>query len=87
MLADLGFETLRFKGKPFFWTTNAAVNSIMFLNTNYIEVVYRSNLWFAMSEWKAIPTQMERLAHIISSANVITTQPRRHGLLTSASVS
>jgi hypothetical protein len=87
MLADLGFQNLEFKGKAWIWTPNAAVNSIMMLNTNFIEVVYRTNLWFEMTDWKDIPNQMERVAHIISSMNIIGAQPRRHGLLTSATVS
>ena len=87
MLVDLGFETLRFKGKPWSWTPNIAASNILFLNFNYVEVVYRSNLWFEMTEWKQIPNQMERVAHIICAANIITRQPRRHGRLTSATVS
>lgn len=87
MLADLGFEVLRFKGKPWVWTPNMPVNNICFYNTDYIDVEYRSNLWYDMSEWKPIPNQMERVAHILSAGNIITDQPRRHGRLTADAVS
>ena len=79
-LADLGFEILRFKGKPMAWSSNADANTAMFLNTNYIEVVYDPGMWFDMTRFKDIPLQGERIAHILTSLNVIGTQPRRHGL-------
>jgi hypothetical protein len=87
MLADLGFEVLRFKGKAWTWTPNIAASNLIMLNTDHIEAVYRPNLWFDMSEWKPIPNQTDRVAHILSSCNIITGQPRRHGRLTSATVS
>lgn len=80
-LADLGFEVLRFKGKPFVWTPGITANNILMLNTDFVEVVYDPGLWFDMTEWKAIPLQMERIAHIISALNVISSQLRRHGRL------
>ncbi len=80
-LVDLGFDVLRYKGKPFVWTPNATAGTIMMLNTNFIDVVYDPAMWFAMTEWKPIPNQTERLAHILTAMNIITDQPRRHGLL------
>lgn len=86
-LADLGFEVLRFKGKPFTWTPNIAANNIQMLNTDYIDVVYDPGMWFEMTEWKPIPNQADRVAHILCSMNIVGYQPRRHGLLTSSTVS
>lgn len=80
-LADLGFEVLRFKGKPLIWTPNMAANNVLMLNTNYIEVVYDPELWFDMTEFKPIPLQGERIAHILCTMNVISPQLRRHGRL------
>ena len=85
-LADLGFDVLRFKGKPMVWTDSAkqystAYNQMLMLNTDFIEVVYDPDLWFAMSNWKEIPLQSERIAHILCACNVIGTQPRRQGRL------
>lgn len=79
-LADLGFEVLRFKGKPLVWTPNQT-EGMLFLNTNFIEVVYDPQLWFDMTDFKPIPLQGERIAHIVSAANVISSQLRRHGRL------
>lgn len=87
VLLDLGFETLRFKGKPFFWSPNVVASTIEMLNTDYIDVIYDPGMWFDMTEWKPIPNQTDRLAHILCSGNIISDQLRRHGKLTSASVS
>jgi hypothetical protein len=87
-LADLGFEVLRFKGNPLVWTPNISMspsntnkNTMTFLNTKWIKVVYDPNLWFDMTEWKPIPQQQERLAHILCRACMYSPQPRRHGRL------
>ncbi len=83
-LADLGFDVMRYKGKPWVWTPNAVSGSnqqLLFLNCNYIDVVYDPQLWFDMTEWKAIPLQGERIAHILCAYNVVGDQARRHGRL------
>ena len=78
-LADLGFEVLRFKGKPMVWTPGITADQILMLNTDFVEVVYDPGLWFDMTDWKPIPLGMERIAHIMSALNVISGQLRRHG--------
>ena len=78
-LADLGFEVLRFKGKPLMWSGNMTADEVLMLNLDFVEVVYDPNLWFDMTDWKPIPFEMGRVAQILCAANLITTQPRRHG--------
>lgn len=80
-LADLGFEVLRFKGKPLIWTSAMTANHMIMLNTQFIEFVYDPNFWFMMSDWKAEPTTTKRIAHILSFGNMISDQLRRHGRL------
>ncbi len=80
-LADLGYEVLKFKGKDVVWTSGITDNRALFLNTNYIEVVYDPTYWFEMTEWKYTQLQLERIAHIVSALNFIGTQPRRNGWL------
>ena len=84
-MVDLGFSVLRFRGKPWIWSNNVALSGpkmeVLMLNTKYIEVVYDPGMWFDMTEWKSIPLQATRIAHILSACNIITTQPRRHGRL------
>jgi hypothetical protein len=87
-LADLGFEVLRFKGKSMVWSPNISMsssntskNTMMMLNTKYIKAIYDPTLWFDMSEWKPIPLQETRIAHILCRISLYTNQPRRHGRL------
>lgn len=84
-LADLGFEVCRFKGKPFIWTNTLTVDNMLMLNTDYIEIVYDPTMFFAMTEWKQIPLQLERVAHIMNTYTVLSDQLRRHGRLYPAS--
>ena len=80
-LADMGFEVLRFKGKPVIYSADITDQNALFLNTDWIEVVYDPQLWFDMTDWKPQAFEFDRAAQIICAANLITTQPRRHGRL------
>lgn len=80
-LADLGFEVLRFKGKPLMWAAGAIDGDVLMVNTDFIEIVYDPMLWFDMTDWKATPLEFDRAAQIMCALNPITTQPRRHGRL------
>ena len=54
---------------------------MMFLNLDYIELVYDPEYFFDMTEWYTTPNQLDRVAYILSAMQLIDTQPRRHGLL------
>ena len=80
-LVDLGFEVFRFKGKPMIWSANMTSKNMLFLNTDFIEVVYDPGMWFDATEWKAIALQGTRIQHFLSAVTVISDQLRRHGRL------
>jgi hypothetical protein len=87
-LADLGYEVMRFKGKPWVWSNKMLVdptgtpkNQMLMLNTKWVHLTYDPGMWFDMSEWKPLPLQTERITHILSTCNLWTNQPRRHGRL------
>ena len=80
-LADLGFQVLRFKGKPMVWTNNMTAHHMLMLNTAFIEIIYDPDYWFDMTDWKPAPLETDRIAHIICFANMISDQLRRHGRL------
>lgn len=80
-LADLGFEVLRFKGKPLIWSPGITSGHMLMLNTGFIEIIYDPQLWFDMTDFKPIPLEDDRIAHILCAANMISTQLRRHGRL------
>lgn len=80
-LADLGFEVLRFKGKPMIWSASMTANHMLMLNTDHIEFVYDPGYWFEMTDWKPVPNEAKRIAHIVCFGNMISDQLRRHGRL------
>lgn len=79
--ADLGFETLSFKGATVAWTSKIGSTDYrtMFLNLDWLDVVYDPDVWFSMTEWKDAVNQLERVAYIVSAMQIVTNQPRRHG--------
>ncbi len=82
LAADLGFEVLTFKGAPLTWTGQlSASDKMLFFNLDFIELVYDPNYWFDMTEWFTTPSQLERVAYIVSAMQLLDTEPRRHGLL------
>lgn len=80
-LADLGFQTLRFKGKPMVWAPTITSGHMFMLNTDFIDIVYDPAFWFDMSDWKPSQTDEYRIAHILCFANMVSDQLRRHGRL------
>lgn len=80
-LADLGFEVLRFKGKPLVWTPDMTANHMLMLNTDFIDIVYDPSYWFEMTDWKPVPLGTDRIAHIVCFLNMVSDQLRRHGRL------
>jgi hypothetical protein len=86
-LLDLGFKAAAYNGSDFLWTPNlfssgtTLVNDILFVNTRWVEVVYDPGMWFEMTPWQTIPGQVERIAYILSSMNIVSRQLRRHGRL------
>lgn len=85
---DLGFDAQTFKGATMSWTSKLSASTLhMFmLNMNHIEFVYNPNAWFDMTEWQTTPNQLERVAFILCMCSgLLTTQPRRHGVLEYAS--
>lgn len=89
-LADVGFENQTFKGIPMVWTpaitgedsATPAAGALYFLNTSFLELVYDPALWFDMTEWKAIPDQVnDRAAQIVSACTLTTNRRRVQGVM------
>lgn len=80
-IADLGFETLYFKGKEWFWTPNIAAGETRMLNTNHIKFVYNPVLWMQMTPWKDGQLNLYRVAQILCQGVLYSRQLRRHGLI------
>lgn len=84
--ADLGFETVTFRGATYAYTDKITTLHMVMLNMNYIDFNFHPNVWFEMTDWKDTANQFERVAYIVSmTPGLATSQPRRHGVMLYAS--
>jgi len=80
-LAELGFDHQTFKGIPMVWSP-ACSTRIYFLNTNFLSFVFDPAMFFDMTEWKAIPEQVnDRAAQIATACTTTTSRRRVQGVL------
>lgn len=81
-MADMGFQHQVFKGIPMVWTPSVANTRMYFLNTNFLYFVYDPMMFFDMTEWKAIPNQVnDRAAQIITAGQFLTSRRRAQGVI------
>lgn len=81
-LGDAGFENIQFKGVPMIWSPSVAATRMYFLNTRFLKFKFDPSMNFDMTEWKAIPDQVnDRAAQIILAGNLMTSRRRVHGVL------
>lgn len=80
-LADAGFINQTFKGIPMVWTP-AMSERMYYLNTRFIEFVYDPGYFFDMTEWKAIPNQVnDRAAQVELACSFMTNRRRVLGVI------
>jgi len=80
--SDAGFENFSFKGITLFWDGTVPAGQMYALNSRYLTVKYDPRVEFAMTEWKQIPNQLDRVAQIVWAGNLCSSQRRRQGVLT-----
>ncbi len=81
-LGDAGFENIQFKGIPMIWSPSCANTRMYFLNTRFLRFIFDPMFNFEMTEWKAIPDQVnDKAAQIILAGNLVTSRRRVHGVL------
>lgn len=81
-LGDAGFENIEYKGIPMIWTPSIANTRQYVVNTKFLRVKYDPSMYFDMTEWKAIPDQVnDRAAQIVSALQLCTSRRRVHGVL------
>lgn len=86
-LADLGFEVLRYKGKPLVWSENMSASQMLMLNTSFIDLVFDPRFWFDMTTWERPPRQLEQVAYIIMVLQLVGFNPRFNARLKWTAVS
>jgi len=82
MLAEAGFDTLQYRGRPFLWSPSAPSGNMYFVNTSYLNLVVDSAYWMDMTDWKTIPDQPnDKVAQIVCVLNLTTSRPIAHLVL------
>lgn len=79
---DMGFENFTFKGITMFWDNLCPATNVYAPNTKYLKLKYDPRVEFAMTEWKQIPNQLDRVAQVVWAGNLLSSQRRRQGVLT-----
>lgn len=86
MMADAGFTTLTFKGKPLMWCPSAPTDNIYFINSNYFKLNCDPQYWMEMTEWKQIPNQaFDKVCQIVCSMQMTCSRPIVQGVLSGVS--
>ena len=81
LLGDAGFQNIMFKGIPMVWSPSCGTR-MYFLNTEHLSMVYDPDMFFDMTEWKAIPDQVrDRAEQIIFATSFTTNRRRAHGVI------
>jgi len=86
-LGDMGFEVLRFKGSGITFSnhTGFTATRMYMLNERYMKLIIDQMSDFEMTQWKAIPNQLDRVAQVVLRANMITNNRRMHMVMTGLS--
>lgn len=80
-LADAGFENQTFKRIPMIWSPSIT-GRMYFINTRFLDFVYDPGYFFDMTEWKAIPNQVnDRAAQVELACTFMTNRRRVQGVL------
>ena len=75
-LADASFEHIVYKGRPIMWARLCPSGNMYFINPRYLYVVIDPDYFMDMTEWKAIPDQVnDRVAQIMCTTQMIVTMP------------
>ena len=82
VMADGGFQSLRFKTAPVVFDDYAVSGRMYFLNSKYVYLVVDSGTNFVVSPFIKPVNQASRTAQILTMLNVVASRPNRVGKLT-----
>ncbi len=88
-MGDSGFQNIEFRGIPMVWSPQiasaditATAGRMYFLNTRFLKFKYDPQVFFDMTSWKEIPSQInDRAAQIITAGNLMTSRRLVHGVI------
>lgn len=83
MLADAGFDSIVFKGKPLMWCPSAPSGNMYFINPTYLKLVCDDSFFMEMTDWKQIPDQpFDKVAQVVCALNLTCRRPICQKVLT-----
>jgi hypothetical protein len=86
MMADAGFDTIVFKGKPIMWCPSAPSGNMYFINTAHYKLKIDNDAFMEMTNWKEIPNQpFDKAAQIVCTLNAVCDRPVVNSVLTGIS--
>lgn len=79
--AKLGFVSFSYKGANMYYSPQCPSGYMYFLNPKYIKFKRDSKANFAMTNWKEIPNQLDKVAQIVCRCNLVCSRCSAQGLL------
>lgn len=80
-IADLGFETLRFKGATMAWDEQCPTGNVFMPNSKFLKLRYHPDADFKATEKKQPSNQLAWVWQVYWFGNLTTNNRRRHGRL------
>lgn len=82
-LVDTKFESLVFKGRPIMYAPSCPSGYMYFINPEYLYAVKDPDYFMDMTEWKAIPDQVnDRVAQILCTIQLVCSRPISQQVMT-----
>ena len=86
MLAEAGFDTIVYRGRPIIWCPSAPSGNMYFINTQYLKLYTDEAYFMEMTDWKQIPDQpFDKVAQILCTMNLCASRPIALKVLTEIS--
>lgn len=86
-LADLGFESIMYRGVPVVFDPDCPSGTAYFLNSDRLELVQHSDSWLSLTEFQRPFNQDAKVALILSMGELLTDSRRSHGYFSSVTTS
>lgn len=84
--ADLGFESIAFRGAELMFDNDCPSASIYFINSKHLEFVKHRDAWLKMLPFARPVNQDAKTALVISMGELVTDVRRAHGVITGITV-
>ena len=82
-LIETSFDSIQFKNRPVMWAPSCPTGYMYFINPEYLYPVKDPDYYMDMTEWKAIPDQVnDRVAQILCTLQLVCSRPISQQVMT-----